>query len=218
MPAPAFLPGVAPGAFTSSASCKTAATSPISAPRMAYNPVGPPHDKYLSRIPIDRLNKAPMITVTNVPGIGDAHNSIRVALVDMARDEAAGETLRAGVYVDPALEGAAPAPSKYEEYYPRDTLHEAPIISVQNGGTDNSRSVSVIQASVKTSMIWAELMLGDGIAPDPAACMWMEGPMMNKAPFAQVIEAGDKSVAYSEDATVPLDYIGANIILNKYRK
>lgn len=208
----AFLP-VPAGAFALSPSLPSSSPSLSRGPRMAFNPVGPPLSSYLSRIPLDRLNKAPVITLNAYPNAD--FNNITVRLADMARDEFAGETLRAGVVVDAT---PAPAPEKYEKYYPLSTLHEAPLISLEDGGTDNKRSLFIVQTTVPTSIANGKILLGDGVAPKPALYAAFDGPDLNKAPYPQIFANGDDSVAYSESATVALDYAGAELILKKYRK
>lgn len=216
---PAFVPGVAPGAFTASTQSSSTCAHPTSAPRMAFNKVGPDTSKYLSQIPIDRLNKAPMISITKIPGPTDAYNSISVSLVDMARDESAGNSLKAGVFVDEALVGDAPPPSAYEKYYPQATLHEAPLISLCDGGTELTRSMAIIQCEAPTSMVDAEAMLGDGVPPSPVLYRAFDNEKLNQAPCCEANRgpSDDESVVAAPFTSIPLDMVGASVILNKYR-
>lgn len=217
---PAFVPGAAPGAFTAAPRAPCTSARPARAgPRMAYNEVGPDTRKYLSYIPVDRLNKAPLISVNAIPGPSDAYNSVSVQLVDMPRDEAAGDSLKAGVYVDPSLIDDAPAPAKYEKYFPRETLHEAPLISIQDGGTDLKRSMLIVQCEIPTSIVEAEAVKGDGVPPNPMLYSKMDNPTLNKAPCVEVLqgETEEGSVVQTPFATIPLDYVGASIIFNKYK-
>jgi hypothetical protein len=161
-----------------------------------------------------------MITINRIPGGNGAYDSVSVALVDMARDESAGNTLKAGVAVDPALVSAAPAPALYASYYPTATLHEAPLISITDRGTDLTRSLSIIQCSTPTSMSKAAAAL-DGPAPSPAAYRAFDKPeRLNKAPCIQAtfVSSDFNSAVSSPVATIPLDYAGAAVIFKQYRK
>lgn len=169
---------------------------------------------------MDRLNKAPMISITNIPGDSDAYNGISVQLADMRADEGAGESLRGGVDIDESLMGSAPDPSKYSKYYPVETLHEAPLISLTDGGTDLKRSLSIIQCETPTSIENAKVVLGD-VDPDPMLfSAYTSKGQLNAAPFVQAtyVSSDDDSAVSSDYATIPLDYAGAELIFKKYRK
>jgi hypothetical protein len=217
---PAFIPGVAAGAFTAATQTPATCGRRAAAPRMAFNEVGPATSKYLSQIPIDRLNKAPMITINRIPGATDEYNSVSVALVDMARDEAAGNALKAGICIDDALVNDAPPQSKYAKYYPQPTLHEAPFISFSDGGTERTRSMAIIQTSVKTSMVDAKAVLGDGVPPSPMLYRAFDNGKLNQAPCCEANRgpSDEQSVVAAPYTTIPLDYVGASLIFKKYRK
>jgi hypothetical protein len=187
---------------------------------MGFNAVGPDTSKYLSFIPLDRLNKAPMISITRIPNSNGSCDSVSVSLVDMARDESAGTTLKAGVKVDPELVSAAPSPGKYASYYPQETLHEAPYISITDRGTDLTRTLTIVQAAVPTSMTaGAEILAGP--PADPIAYRFFDTPSrLNKAPIVQAtyVTSNWDSAVSAVSSTIPLDYAGAELILSKYRR
>lgn len=217
----AFVPGATAGAFTATNPALQKRACPSAAPRMAFNEGPPSPSLYLSSIPIDRLNKAPLIQITTIPGTGE-HNYISVELVDMARDEGAGETVRAGAsgMCDPSLTGAAPSPALYSTYYPQETLHEAPMISLVDGGTELTRSMTIIQCETPTSIANGEAVLGDGVPPNPLSFSKMNNATLNQAPHCEALRGAsdEESTVNMPMHYVPLDYVGAVNILNKYRK
>lgn len=131
---------------------------------MAFDEQGPATSKYLSCIPVDRLNKAPVITI-NAFSNPDL-NSVSVRLADLYADQGAGNTLKAGVCID---DEAGPDESKYAAYYPPETLHEAPVISIYSSadGLPYSKwGVSIAQTPVPTRLDVAKVILGD-VPPRP---------------------------------------------------
>ncbi|CDF40776.1 unnamed protein product [Chondrus crispus] len=133
---------------------------------MAYDPSPdiPPTSKYLSFIPVDRLNKAPVITINNFSN--EQVNSVSVRLADFFRDEGAGNSVKAGVKID---DEKAPDESKWAKYYDPQTVNEAPIISIYSSVDDlpyTKWGVSIIQTVVPTRLDEGRKLLGD-VPPNP---------------------------------------------------
>lgn len=120
--------------------------------------------------------------------------------------------MKAGVCID---DEAAPDESKYAKYYPPETLHEAPVISMYSRGEGLPQSkwaMCIVQTPVPTRLDVARAILGD---VPPSSEMYVLNPNM----------APDISVNYDdENSTVTVDMneqflpmVTAEEILGKYR-
>lgn len=183
---------------------------------MAVDPEGPPFSKYLSLIPPDRLNKAPIISINAFSN--PDFNSISVSLADMRADQGAGDSLKAGVSPNDEL---PPPEEKYADYYDPATLNEAPFISMYgeaSGLSFDQHAVCIVQTTVPTSIPTARELLGDA-PPDPKLYEIRYQGRLNMAPQVSV-----NFGTCNDDSTVNVDYnfqplpmTAASEILSKYR-
>lgn len=180
---------------------------------MAVDVNGPAFVKYLSRIPVSRLNKAPIITISKFPNAD--YNSISVRLADLAADEGAGNSLKAGI----SLQGEhAPDTSKWERYYRPESVNAAPMISMYGRGEAYSKHyLSVVPMEVPLRMDEAKKILGD-VEPDRALYEKRYEGRLNMAPHVYVqYTEGKKGGVSVEMTNEPLNLPAAQYILNKYR-
>lgn len=183
---------------------------------MAYDPSPdvPPTSKYLSLIPVDRLNKAPVITINAFSN--PEYNSVSVRLADLFDDEGAGDSLKAGIKID---DEPAPDQSKWAAYYPPETVNEAPVISIYSGADKlpfTKWGMCIAQTVIPTRLDEAKKLLGD-VPPDP----------LNYLRYIPTNLAPDISVNYgtsAEDSTVTIDVneqfgsqAAVDVIFAKYR-
>lgn len=175
---------------------------------------GPAYSKYLSKIPTDRLNKAPVITINYYKN--PEYDSVSVRLADMAADEGAGNSLKAGISYD---EEKAPDVSKWGAYYDPETVNEAPHIDLYTSPLSfEKHAVSIVQTTVPCSIPTAKALLGD-IEPDPTTYEARYEGRLNKAPYVKVMyRTSDEDSGVSVDTTfAPLNMVAASEILSKYR-
>ena len=176
---------------------------------------GPAYEKYLSRFPMDRLNKAPLITINQFPD--PAYNSISVRLGDMLTDIGEGNSLKAGVVID---DEQPPAQSKWEKYYDPATVNEAPFISIY--GSSNlpmqKHAVCWIQTTVPISLPTARVLLGD-VEPDPKLYEDKYAGRLNMIPVIQMNynTSNDDSTVSVESVYEPLNVVAADLILSQYQ-
>nr|7Y4L_Y7 Chain Y7, Phycobilisome 31.8 kDa linker polypeptide, phycoerythrin-associated, rod [Porphyridium purpureum]7Y4L_b7 Chain b7, Phycobilisome 31.8 kDa linker polypeptide, phycoerythrin-associated, rod [Porphyridium purpureum] len=106
-----------------------------------------PISTYTSLCSYDKVNKAPQISVTNVGS--DEHSYVSVTSKYIAPDMAAAAQMLADCQKYKAG-GNAPT-GKWMKYYPGTTVNMAPYISLNDTGSDSSRTVSVTLDKVKIS-------------------------------------------------------------------
>lgn len=213
VPSGSFIVSNQGRSLTSSKSSKCSTT-----PKMSANwpdDTGPAYEKYLSRFPMDRLNKAPVITINQYPD--PAYNSVSVRLGDMLTDIGEGDSLKAGVVID---EEQPPAQSKWEKYYDPATVNEAPFISIY--GSSNlpmdKHAICWVQTTVPVSLPTARVLLGD-VEPDPELYEDKYIGRLNIAPIVQLDynSSDDDSIVSVENVYQPLNIVAANAILSQYK-
>lgn len=219
----AFIPAAGSGAFTTHRSSSITnissgrrAAVATTTPCMTANwpdDTSAPYTKYLSQIPMDRLNKAPFISMIDVPDTD--YNSMSMSLNTIAPDESAAASLLAGIYVD---EEEAPSSDIWGKYYDPETVNEAPIITMV-GDKDlpyERQYVCVLQSQVKTSITDAWSILDP---PPPTELMYgaKYKNRFNKAPYIQVFEptADSEGSVVVENVTVALNIFNASKIQRK---
>lgn len=176
---------------------------------------GPAYSKYLSNIPMDRLNKAPMITINKFSN--KEYNSVSVRLAQMEADVGAGDSLKAGIEID---DEPAPPVSVWGKYYDPATVHEAPFISL-NGSSRmpyEKHSISIVQTTAPLSISTAKEILG-GTPPDPALYESRYSDYLNKAPVVTICygDSDETSRVAIESIPQPLNIPAAEAILSQYR-
>lgn len=220
----AFVPTISTGSFVNRVSPHTEwrAAKCATAPSMTANwpdDNGPAYSKYLSNIPLDRLNKAPVIVINSYAN--QDHNSVSVRMADLRADEGAGETLRsAAIGIVNENEEAGPPEWKWAPFYDPATVNQAPVISMAGGDTLPARlhHLCIIQREVPTSIAKGRAIL-DGPYPDPAAFALRFEGRLNMAPAVQIDAAavGDEAAVSVETAFYGLNLVAANEILSKFR-
>lgn len=188
------------------------------APRMTANwpdDDGAPYTKFLSFIPPDRLNKAPVITINAFPN--EEYNGVGVRLADMAADGAAGDAIKAGI--PPPLEGSPAAESLYSKYYDPATVNEAPLVSVFGSAADpNKCGFAVIQCATPLRINESAEILEE--LPEEGMYSRFKPDRLNKAPEVRAIRGAtlEESVVAVDTVYQPLNLAAAEVILNQYRR
>lgn len=176
---------------------------------------GPAYSKYLSYIPMDRLNKAPIITINSFKN--DDYNSVSVRLSLLRADEGAGDTLKAGVYVD---SDQGPGEAVWGKYYDPATVNSAPVISMSADPLSfDKHYISSATSKIPLDLPTAKAILGD-VAPDPSRYQYRYMGRLNQAPVVKAMYGGsDENSAISVDTCeMSLNIYAADEMLRKYQK
>lgn len=109
-----------------------------------------------------------------------------------------------------------------EKYYKGRDMNVAPVISICGGGSgkekedDRMRSVYVGMETVGKRLEWGKEVLEEvGVQKGPEG-FWVREMEGEKAPYLRIEQ--ESGVVGVEKSRVAMDYAGAKIILDRYRK
>lgn len=179
------------------------------------NTEAPPSSTY-SRISVSRLNKAPLIQINAFPN--SDFNNISVSLNEVRVDKPQGIALRNGIPVEVDVSRR----KEVEYLYKGREMNTAPVISICKGGKDDDdyrgRSVYLGMQTIFKNLRNAQNILEEqNLTRDKKAREGQVREMQQEqAPYVRL--ARDQDYAGVEQAKVPLDFAGAQMILNKYQK
>ncbi len=172
--------------------------------------------KYSQYISGSRLNKAPLITMNSFAD--ENCSNISVSLVELHTDLGAAASLLAGEGWAPPRE-AGPDPSLYSKYYDPATVNRAPFVTVSGSAKKYKMcAISVAMLDVPLRVNLPQAILDQNLGGSEYISI-MEG--LPIAPEIQLIDKKDsdaKNVVNVSFPVQPLNLVGAQVILNKYRK